>query len=178
MQSGAQIVVKHVHIVYLQCIYSFPCSPYMCVPPSGTQMQHECGHVMSVGNISGGWGVLLGARAHQRGLRRVGGGWERWVGGLILLRTVISTCFSHSQTCLLAPPKKGASPPTVFPLPAGQKGSPRPTSRPLFPPKTSRKLVQMKLPRPPSTGGGPAPAATKATATGKTGDTSAPRRST
>ena len=34
MQSGAQIVIKHVHIVYLQCIYSLPCSPYTCVLPS------------------------------------------------------------------------------------------------------------------------------------------------
>ena len=42
MQSGAQIVVKHVHIVYLKCIYSFPCFPYACVPPSGTWTQHEC----------------------------------------------------------------------------------------------------------------------------------------
>ena len=55
MQSGAQIVVKHVHIVYLQCIYSFPCSPYMCVPPSGTQMQHEHSHMIT--SHSHGWGL-------------------------------------------------------------------------------------------------------------------------
>ena len=60
MQSGAQIVVKHVHIVYLQCIYSLLCSPYMCVPPSGTRMRHEHGHVTLVGNVGGGWGMLLG----------------------------------------------------------------------------------------------------------------------
>ena len=52
MQSGAQIVMKHVHIVYLQCIYSLPCSPYTCVPPSDTQTRHTyshvCGHVTAL----------------------------------------------------------------------------------------------------------------------------------
>ena len=47
MQSVAQIVTKHVHIVYLQCIYSFPCSPYACVPPSGTRTRREHGHVIA-----------------------------------------------------------------------------------------------------------------------------------
>ena len=53
-QPGPQRALKflyHVHIVYLLCMYSLPCPPFACVPPSGTRTRHVCGHVTVSGTV-------------------------------------------------------------------------------------------------------------------------------
>ena len=55
-QPGPQRALNflyHVHIVYLLCIYSLPCPPFACVPPSGTQMRHGHSHMIASGVVVG-----------------------------------------------------------------------------------------------------------------------------
>ena len=70
MQSGAQIVIKHVLLVYLQC-------PMLSLCVCATQWHTNTMQTQSydhVGHVSGGLDTQMGAKMYEWGLERVSRG--------------------------------------------------------------------------------------------------------